>query len=172
MISSREGSDRRAIRKALDAAIDAYNEERSGGPDREDAIASVEVRTAKLTKSCRLLDAVARIDGERHYTAVIELCFGATERSIEAYALAVDGDELNDFHDHTHCYDRAADLGLLSRTATQELRGLYDDNRTDSYYGGKRPTENQADSMYALSRSVHQYVTDQIREGGVCVRNT
>jgi hypothetical protein len=64
------------------------------------------------------------------------------------------------------------DLGLLSRTATREIRGLYDDNRTDSYYGGKRPTENQADRMYALSRSVHQYITDQIREGCVCVCDT
>jgi len=167
-----EESDPRDIRTSLDAAIDAFNEEGFGVPNREDAIATDDDWKTQLTKACRLLDAVARIDGEGHYTAVIELCFGATERSIEAYALAVGGDELDDFHDHTHCYDRAADLGLLSRTATRELRGLYDDNRTDSYYGGKCPTEKQADSLYALSRSVHQYVTDQIREGGVCVCDT
>ena len=167
-----EESDPRDIRTSLDAAIDAFNEEGFGVPNREDTIVTDDDWKTQLTKACRLLDAVARIDGEGHYTAVIELCFGATERSIEAYSLAVGGDELNDFHDHTHCYDRAADLGLLSRTATRELRGLYDDNRTDSYYGGKRPTEKQADSMCALSRSVHQYVTDQIREGGVCVCDT
>ncbi|WP_017343662.1 hypothetical protein [Halorubrum sp. T3] len=167
-----EGSDPRDIRTALDAAIDAFNEEGFGVPNREDEIATDDDWKTQLTKACRLLDAVARIDGQGHYTAVIELCFGATERSIEAYALAVGGDELDDFHDHTHCYDRAADLGLLSRTATRELRGLYDDNRTDSYYGGKRPSEKQADSLYALSHSVHQYVTDQIREGGVCVCDT
>ncbi len=167
-----EESDPQDIRTALDAAIDAFNEEGFGVPNREDAIATGDDWKTQLTKACRLLDAVARIDGEGHYTAVIELCFGATERSIEAYALAVGGDKLDDFHDHTHCYDRAADLGLLSRTATREFRGLYDDNRTDSYYGGKRPTEKQADSMYALSRSVHQYVTDQIRKGGVCVCDT
>jgi len=167
-----EESDPRDIRTSLDAAVEAFNEEGFGVPNRENAIATDDDWKTQLTKACRLLDAVARIDGEGHYTAVIELFFGATKRSIEAYALAVGGDELNDFHDHTHCYDRAAELGLLSRAATRELRGLYDDNRTDSYYGGKRSTEKQAESMYTLSRTVHQHVTDQIREGGVCVCDT
>ncbi|QHS17068.1 DNA-binding protein [haloarchaeon 3A1-DGR] len=164
-----EESDPRDIRTALDAAIDAFNEEGFGVPKREEAIATDDDWKTQLTKACRLLDAVARINGDGYYTAVIELCFGATERSVEAYVLAVGGDGLDDFHDHTHCYDRAAELGLLSRTATRELRGLYDDNRTDSYYGGKRPTEKQAAAMYTLSRNVHRYVTNQIREGGVCV---
>lgn len=164
-----EESDPRDIRTALDTAVDAFNEEGFGVPKREEAIATDDDWKTQLTKACRLLDAVGRIYGEGYYTAVIELCFGAVERSIEAYALADGGDGLDDFHDHTHCYDRATELGLLSRTATKELRGLYDDNRTDSYYGGKRPTKKQADAMYALSRSVHQYVTNQIREGGVCV---
>ena len=91
-----------------------------------------------------------------------------TERSIEAYALE-GGDELDDFHDHTYCYERATDLGLLSATTTDDLRRLDDTNRTDSYYGGRRPTERRAAAMRQLSRSIHEYVTDQIREGGVCV---
>ena len=164
-----EESDPQDVRTALDAAIDAFNEKGFGVPNREDAIATDDDWKTQLTKACRLLDAVARIGGEGHYTAVIELCFGATERSIEAYALAAGGDELEDFHDHTYCYDRAAELGLLSRTATRELRGLYDNNRTDSYFDDTATTEKQADSMIALSRGVHQHVTDQIREGGVCV---
>ncbi|PSQ54651.1 DNA-binding protein [Halobacteriales archaeon SW_8_68_21] len=167
-----EESDPRDIRTALDAAIDAFNKEGFGVPEREEAIATDDDWKTQLTKACRLLDAVSLINGDGHYTAIIELCFGATERSIEAHALAEGGSDLEDFYDHTHCYDRAAELGLLSRTATEELRGLYNENRTDSYYGGKRPTEEQADSMYALSRTVHQYVTEQIREGGVCVCNT
>jgi hypothetical protein len=102
----------------------------------------------------------------------IELCFGATERSVEAYALAEGGDELDDFHDHTTCYDRATELGLLSDTTTRELQELYGTNRTDSYYGGRGPTQRQAETMQQLARSVHEYVTDQIREGGVCVCNS
>ena len=68
-----EESDPRDIRTALDAAIDAFNEEGFGVPTREDAIATDDEWKTQLTKACRLLDAVARIDGEGHYTAVIEL---------------------------------------------------------------------------------------------------
>lgn len=97
------------------------------------------------------------------------MCFGATERSVEAFALAEGGDDLADFHDQTYCYDRATALGLLSFPTTDSLRQLYDTNRTDSYYGGRRPTERQADAMRRLSGSVHEYVTDQIQQGGVCI---
>jgi len=162
-------SDPQAITDSLATAVDAFNEDGFGVPTREEAIDSDADWKTQLTKACRLLAAVEQIDGQGFYTATIELCFGATERSVEAYALAEGGDGLDDFHDHTHCYDRATDLGLLSATTTDRLRQLYDTNRTDSYYGGRRPTERQADAMTQLSQSVHQYVTDQIREGGVCV---
>ena len=141
-------------------------------PTREDAINSDADWKTQLTKACRLLAAVETLSDQGFYTATIELCFGATERSVEAYALAEGGDDLEDFHDHTTCYDRATALGLLSDTTTRELRQLYDTNRTDSYYGGRRPTERQAATMQQLAQSVHEYVTDQIREGGVCVCNS
>ena len=121
------------------------------------------------TEPIETLTVVVYIAEQGFYTATTELCFGATERSVEAFALAEDGDGLNDFHDHTYCYDRATALGLLSSTTTDNLRHLYDTNRTDSYYGGRRPTERQAETMRELSRSIHTYVTDQIREGGMCV---
>ena len=82
--------------------------------------------------------------------------------------LAEGGDDLRDFHDHTYCYDRAVTLGLLTGDTTDDLQRLYDTNRTDSYYGGRRPTEEQATAMCALARSLHTHVTNQIREGGVC----
>ncbi len=73
----------------------------------------------------RSLSATGRCRSDRrtgYNTATIELCFGATERSLEAYVLAEGGDELDDFHDHTYCYDRASDLGLLS-TRQQTISG-------------------------------------------------
>lgn len=164
-----EESDPQAITDALDAAIDAFNEEGYGVPTREEAIDPDADWKTQLTKACQLLDAIEHVAGQGFYTATIELGFGATERSVEAYALAEGGDDLEDFHDHTYCYDRATALGLLSATTADDLRQLYDTNRTDSYYGGRRPTERQADATRQLSRSVHKYVTDQIREGGVCV---
>lgn len=162
-------SDPQTITDALAEAIDAFNEEGFGVPAREEAIDPDADWKTQLTKACRLLAAVEHVEGRGFYTATIELCFGATERSVEAFALAVGSDDLDDFHDHSYCYDRATALGLLSATTTDDLQQLYDTNRTDSYYGGRNPTERQAESMRQLSRSVHEYATDQIREGGVCV---
>lgn len=162
-------SDPNDVTDALAAAIDAFNEEGYGIPTREAAIDPDADWKTQLTKACRLLATVEHIEGQGYYTATIELCFGVTERSVEAYALAEGGDQLDDFHDHTHCYNRATALGLLSATTAEDLRRLYDTNRTDSYYGGRRPTERQADAMRRLSRNIHEYVTNQIREGGVCV---
>ncbi|MFC3959346.1 DNA-binding protein [Halovivax cerinus] len=162
-------SDPRTIRDALDAATDAFNEEGFGVPTREPAIDPEADWKTQLTKACRLLAAVDRLDGHDYFTATIELCFGATERSVEAFALAEGGDELGDSRDHTTCYDRASALGLLSPETTIRLRQLYDTNRTDSYYGGRRPTERQATAMRTLSGAVHGFVTDQLREGGVCL---
>lgn len=164
-----EGSDPTAITDALDAAIEAFDEGGHGVPTREPGIDPDADWKTQLTKACRLLAAVEHVGENGLYTATIELCFGATERSLEAYALAEGGDDLDDFHDHTYCYDRATGLGLLSTTTTDRLRTLYDTNRSDSYYGGRRPTGRQEDAMRELSRSVHEYVTDRVREGGVCV---
>ncbi|AUX10809.1 hypothetical protein AArcSl_3203 [Halalkaliarchaeum desulfuricum] len=162
-------SDPNDITEALDAAIDAFNGEGHGMPTPEESINSDEDWTAQLTKGCKLLDLAEKpvIDG--YDTAIIELCFGAIERSLEAYALAEGGDTLRDFHDHTKCYTRAADLGLVSRHTSKRLRQLYDNNRTDSYYGGNRPTHEQADAMRDLARAIHIHATKQILEDGVCV---
>jgi len=164
-----EESDPGAITDALEKATDAFNEAGHGVPAYESGIDTDADWKTQLTKGCKLLRAIGQIDGKGHHTATIELCFGAIERSIEAFALKEGGDELRDFHDHTHGYDRATDLGLLSPTTTERLEHLYSENRTDSYYGGKRPTMEQAKSMQSLAREIHQYVTNQIREGGVCL---
>jgi len=113
-----EESDPQAITDALAAAVDAFNEAGHGVPTREEQIDTDADWKSQLTKACRLLAAVEHLAGQGLYTATIELCFGATERSIEAYALAEGGDSLDDFHDHTHCYSRGTDLGLLSATTT------------------------------------------------------
>lgn len=167
-----ERSDPNDVTTALAAAIDAFNEEGHGVPTRETTIDSDADWKTQLTKACRLLATVERIDGHGYYTATIELCFGAIERSLEAYALAEGGDKLDDFHDHSYCYDRATDLGLFSTTTADDLQRLYETNRTDSYYGGRRPTAEQTDAMRQLARSIHQYVVNQVREGGVCVCDT
>jgi hypothetical protein len=96
-------SDPQAVTDALAAAINAFNEQGYGIPTREDGSSSDADWKTQLTKACRLLAAIEHIAEQGFYTAAIELCFGATERSVEAYALAEGGDELDDFHDHTTC---------------------------------------------------------------------
>lgn len=163
-------SDPNAVREALDAAIDAFNEEGHGIPTRESEVNTDADWKIQLTKGCRLLAVVGEIEDGGYYTAVIELCFGVIERSLEAFAIAEGGDELRDFQTDSHdrCYDRAAQFGLFTRELTGELKDLYSDNRTDSYYGGRHPTEQQAETMHRLAREIHRHVTNQIREGGVC----
>lgn len=46
---------------------------------------------------------------------------------------------------------------------------LYKEIRTESYYVGSRPNDRQAEAMYDLALRVHEFVVDQIREGGVCI---
>lgn len=81
-------SDPNAITDALEAAVDAFNEEGRGLPTYEELIDTDADWKTQLTKGCALLRAVERIDGYGNYTAFIERCFGAIERSIEAFALA------------------------------------------------------------------------------------
>jgi len=163
-----EESDPTAIRDTLSEATEAFDEEGHGIPTREAGIDTDADWKTQFTKACKLLGAVETIDGDGYDTAVIELCFGVIERSLEAFALAEGGDELTDFRDHTHCYSRSAALGLLSRATASELLNLYQNNRTDSYYGGRRPTRRQARAMQRLAEEIHRYTGDQIREGGVC----
>jgi hypothetical protein len=162
-------SDPNSLVEALEAAIDTFNEEGRGIPEYERGIDSDEDWKTQLTKSCKLLHAVALLNGEGYHTATIELCFGAIERSIEAFALAEGGDELRDFQDHEHSYDRAAELALLSETTIDDLKMLYGNNRTDSYYGGKQPTLEQAEALHLLASEIHDHSKNQIREGGVCL---
>jgi hypothetical protein len=165
-----DGSDPEAILAALDRAADAFEEIGVGVPGYETAIESGGGWETQLTKACKLLEVVGVVRKQNGYhTAVIEVCFGAIERSIEAYAVAMAGDEVADFRDHEYSYERAHQVGLFEADAAEAMMELYAENRTESYYGGGRPTDRQAAAMSDLARAVHGFAVDQIREGGVCI---
>lgn len=167
------GSDPNAVLTALERAEDAFEEVGHGVPSYEEGIESGGDWKTQLTKACKLLEVAGVIEEQNgHYTAVIELCFGAIERSIEAYAVAMGGDAVEDFQDHEYSYERAHEVGLFEAETAENMMDLYSENRTESYYGGGRPTDRQAGAMSDLAREVHDFVTDQIREGGVCVCGT
>ncbi|MEF8776389.1 MAG: DNA-binding protein [Haloarculaceae archaeon] len=154
---------------ALSRAQDAFDEKGEGIPHSEANIDTDDEWTVQLTKACRLLEAGQTLAGQDgYYTAVIELSFGALERSIQAYICWQGDDVLADFRDHEFAYRRAHETGLLEEETAEVIEALYASNRTESYYGGKRPTDRQADSMVGVATSVHEFVRDQIRQGGVC----
>ncbi|MFC6765223.1 DNA-binding protein [Natrinema soli] len=164
------GSDPSSVLAALERAQDAFEMVGRGWTEFEAGISADADWKTQLTKACRLLEVVDTLQAQDgYYTAVIEVCFGAIERSIEAYALSMTTDTLQDFQDHQFSYERAHQIGLFERQTAEEMRNLYSENRTESYYGGGRPTEEQADAMTELAIAVHQFAVSQIREGGVCL---
>lgn len=163
-------SDPNAVLTALGRAQDAFEMVGRGQTEFEEGISADADWKTQLTKACRLLEVVETLQQQDgYYTAVIEICFGAIERSIEAYALSMTSDTLQDFQDHQFSYDRAHQIGLFERDTADEMKALYSDNRTESYYGGGRPTAEQADAMTELAIAVHEFSVSQIREGGVCL---
>lgn len=164
------GSDPDAVLGALERAEDAFEVAGRGRPNWEEGIDTESEWRGQLTKACKLLSAIETLDEEdESFTSIIELGFGTIERSIEAYALFISEDELEDFRDHTFAYERAQALGLFEEETVDRLTVLYSANRTESYYGGRRPTEEQAAAMCELATSIHEYVNNQLQNSGVCI---
>jgi hypothetical protein len=78
-----------------------------------------------------------------YHTAVIEVCFGAVERSIEAYALAMTSDSFQDFQVHNYSYERAQQIGVLEQDIAEAMQELCGENQNEIYYGSGRPTSDQ-----------------------------
>lgn len=162
-------NDPNTVLDALSRAEAAFEDRSPGQPTPEEGIEPGGDWETQLTKACKLLEVTETIQAQNgHYTAIIELSFGAIERSIEAYAVAMAGDDIDDFRDHEYSYERAHEIGLFDRETALAMRDLYSENRTESYYGGGRPTDQQAAAMAELARAVHDFAVDQIRQGGVC----
>lgn len=163
-------SDPGAVLDALDAAEAAF-EYRRGEPNYEVGVASGgDDWETQLTKACRYLASCASLrERDGYYGAVTELCFGAIERSLEAYVLWQGAEDLDDFSDHEHAYTRAADVGLIERGTAARLQELYRSNSAEHYYGSLQPTEGKEEAMYELAAELHQHTVDQLQEGGLCV---
>lgn len=163
-------SDPNAVINAIDRAEDAFAETGLGPVEYESGISTDADWETQLTKACRLIEVASLLQTQNgYYTAVIEVCFGALERTIEAYCLKNGGDTLRDFQNHADAYRRGGDLNLLSRDTMADLESLYADNRTESYYGDTRPTAEQAASMVELATEVHEYTVNLIHDAGVCI---
>lgn len=125
---------------------------------------------AQLRKACRLLAAARTLrEANGYHTAVVELSFGVIERSFEFYALAVSNDSIEDFDDHTHPYQRAFELGVISTDLRDDYRSLYREHRTESYYGDREVSDVEADAMVELAVDTHAFLRDHPRDHYDCL---
>lgn len=159
-------SDPDAVTDGIADAEDAFDQVATlGRPTFEEGIDTDEAWTAQLTKGCQLIDAARTIrEHNGHYTAVVELCFGAIERSVQAWLLTEAGDDPDDLNDHETPYERADEAGLFDGSG-RKLGFLYSENRTRSYYANTTPTEQQSDAMFSLAQAVHDHVVDLVDHG-------
>ncbi len=133
-----------------------------GRPDYEEGLDphAHDADVIQLRKACRLLDACRLLrDHDGYHTSVIEMSFAAVERTFEFYALNASNDSIDDFREgHDRAYDRGAELGLVAEETARRLKQLYRDNRAAAYYRDTVAAAQQADAMFELSVSIHDYV--------------
>ncbi len=115
----------------------------------------------QLRKACRLLAAARTLQTENGYhTAVVELSFGAIERSFEFFVLALSTDTVRDFMDHTYAYQRAFELGVISDLLRDDYQSLYREFRSESYYGDRQVRADEAAAMFDLAVDTHEFLRD------------
>lgn len=83
----------------METAANAFRDSRGQAHE-----ATLEPETPAVTqfrRACRLLDACRVLQANDGYpTCVVELSFGAVERSVQYYVLAKTTDTVQEYHDH------------------------------------------------------------------------
>jgi len=121
-------------------------------PDADEGIVQVQ-------KACRLLGTGAALQDEGAFCgSVLEHAFAAIERTLEGYLIAFADYEVRDFHDHAAVYDRGRQQVPLESETLEVLEALYDDRRTEHYYGTTVTTERQAEAMLDVATALHDHI--------------
>jgi len=135
-----------------------------GSPDYEEGLDpdAHDSDVIQLRKACRLLDACRLLrNHDGSHTSIIEMSFAVTERTLEFYALTASKDTIDDFREgHDRAYDRGVELGIVTEETARRMKHLYRDNRAAAYYRDTVAAAQQADAMFDLAVSVHDYVTN------------
>lgn len=106
---------------------------------------------------------------DSYHTSVVELSFGAIERTIQYYALAKTTDTVDDFQDHESVYERGAELTLYSEDTMEQLLDLWRTNRSAAYYRDTVATAAQAEAMLTLAEELHRSIRDFAQVTHQCV---
>lgn len=160
-----------AVAERLEIAARTFRDPR--GQDREAHLDSETPAVIQLRKACRLLDAARSLqEHDGYHTSVVELAFGAIERSIQSYAMANADDAVEDFWDHATVYERGGELNLYSNSTADELVELWRTNRSAAYYRNTVATAEQAAALVALAEALHRSILAFGRATPHCVCST
>jgi hypothetical protein len=154
-------SDPSRLTDALDNARDSFRHAH-GTPTFEPTInASTDANDGEvqIQKACRLIEAatVLQQSGE-YYGSVLEHAFASVERTLEGYLIAFADYEVTDFHDHTTVYRRGKQQVPLTTETLETLEALYDDRRTEHYYGTTVTTKRQAETLLEVAVALHDHI--------------
>jgi hypothetical protein len=156
-------SDPRRVHELLEATEDAFIHA-EGRPTFEpemNASQDAESGEVQIQKACRLLKLARKIDDiDGYYGAILEHSFIAIEHTFQGYLLAIAGVDKHELRDHTSPYELAKGQVPLEDETIDALRALYDNRRTDHYYGTTVTTEQQALRMRALATAIHEHVVE------------
>lgn len=154
-------SEPTSISDALEAAEDAF-QHATGQPEFEpglDASSGADPGKVQIQKACRLLELSRRLEGVgEYYGAIFEQSFIAIEQTLQGYLIAIAGAEKRELRDHTTPYEWAKGQVPIEDKTIQRISRLYDQRRTDHYYGTTVTTKDQAYSMRRLSHAIHDHI--------------
>ena len=160
------GDDPGSVTAALSTAQESFRRHQG---ELEETLDPANAETTQLRKGCRMLEACRTLRlNDGYHTSVIEMSFGAIERTLQFYVLVESNDTIGDFQTHRYAFDRAAELGLFSRSLCDDLIELRRQNRSAAYYRNTVATDEQAEAMFGLAVEIHDFVTRHLRRSEEC----
>lgn len=137
----------------------------------EDGLNTNDETELQLRKACRLLKASKELLEEKsYYILVIDACFTAIERSIQARLYEVNIlDEGEAVFDHERVYEEGAMAGIYDEEFAESLKQLWSENRSKNYYREGIPSISRAKKMYDLASSIHDHVIGMSSNGHKCI---
>lgn len=154
-------SDPADLLEGIEAAENAFNHA-LGQPVFEpglNAAPNAAAGEVAIQKACRLLELTTELETlGAYYGAMLEHSFIIIEQTFQGYLLAMTGTEGAELKDHTAPYEFAKGQVPLEESTIESLQQLYDERRTDHYYGTTVTTEAQATRMRTVAAEVHDHV--------------
>ncbi|MFB6283624.1 MAG: hypothetical protein ABEK59_06780 [Halobacteria archaeon] len=156
-------SDPDDILNKLTEAEDAFKYTH-GDPNFEpmiDSSTGADPGKVAIQKACRLIELSWKVTelGD-YYGQIVENSFIAMEQTFMGYLLLQTGINENELRDHNSPYELSKKRVPLTVDTIQSISTLYNNIRTEHYYGTTVSTQHQAEAMRDLATGVHGHVVE------------